>query len=102
MIGEDFANLESMVGLDEPVKELWLFLALLLLPFRLWPANRVSGDAVRLGVEVCDDIGDAKDFAIRPGEGFGSPRTSFREVLCPKPATCHGEAGFPSSLLSEI
>ena len=101
-MGEDFVKHESMVGRNEPAEELCPFLVLLLLPFRLWPAKRVSGDAVRRGVEPPEAIGDARAVPVSAVEDFGLLRTSFNEVFCPRPATCQGEAGLLSSLLSEI
>ncbi len=91
-----------MGGRNELIDGDWLYPLLLLLEFRAWPEKRVSGEAVRRGVEDWEESGENNDLAGKfVGDGCGSFKTSFRDVFGPILGTCHGDV-FSSPLSREI
>jgi len=96
-------DLDEVGGVEAPVDGGCILATFLLLTFRFWPANLVSGEAVRRGVNGLDGIGNPRVFVgSGDGEEIGSLKTSFNEVFGPVVATCQGDAVFPSAFSIEI
>lgn len=103
MIGIELDVLGGVPACDGPIERGCIFVMFLLLVMRFWPANRVSGEAVRRGVNGLEGIGDPKVLAeMADGEDGSSLKTSFSEVFGPVLATCQGDADLPSTFSREI
>jgi hypothetical protein len=90
------------VALDGSIDRGCILVTFLLPALRFWPANRVSGEAVRRGVDDLEEVGEAKFLIGRGGDdGVGSFKRSLSDIFGPEFAICQGDDVLPSAFSTD-